>query len=128
VQWQQPAQGLLEEQGGEALRAHLRALALPPRPAEEGREALRQRIGSFANHHHRTDYPTYRQDGGDIGSGPTEAGCKIIGERWKGSGRRRVEDGAATVAALRARYVSGGKVWDGFGAQPHRVAAWNSPK
>jgi hypothetical protein len=105
------------------LLAHWRALAVPPRTSAEIHEALRQLIGSFANNRHRTDYPTYRQKGWDIGSGPTEAGCKIIGERWKGSGRRWVEDDAATVAALRARYVSGGKVWDGFGAQPHRVAA-----
>jgi hypothetical protein len=62
-------------------------------------------------------------DGWDIGSGPTEAGCKIIGERLKGSGMRWVEDGAITVAALRALYVSGGKLWDGFWSQPHRVAA-----
>jgi len=36
---------------------------------------------------------------------------------------RRVEDGAATVASLRALYVSGGKVWDGFWSQPRRRAA-----
>jgi hypothetical protein len=47
----------------------------------------------------------------------------MIGERLKGSGMGWVEDGAATVAALRALYVGGGKVWDGFWAQPHRVAA-----
>jgi hypothetical protein len=65
----------------------------------------------------------YRADGWDIGSGPTEAGCKIIGERLKGSGMRWVEAGAATVAALRALYVSGSKLWDGFWQQPHRKAA-----
>jgi hypothetical protein len=27
------------------------------------------------------------------------------------------------VAALRALYVSGRKLWDGFWAQPHRAAA-----
>ena len=61
--------------------------------------------------------------GGDIGSGPTEAGCKIIGERLKGSGMHWVEEGAATVGALRALYVSGGKVWDGFWSQAHTMAA-----
>lgn len=123
VQWQQEAKGILYEQGGDALLAHLRALVLPPRSSAEIREALRQLIGYFENNRHRTDYPTYRRNGWDIGSGPTEAGCKIIGERLKGSGMRWVEDGAATVAALRALYVSGGKVWDGFWAQPYRVAA-----
>jgi len=36
---------------------------------------------------------------------------------------RWVEDGAATVAALRALHVSGRKRWDGFWSQPHRRAA-----
>ena len=122
-QWQQEAKGILYEQGGEALLAHLRALELPPRTSAEVGEALRKLLGYFENNRHRTDYPSYRKKGWDIGSGPTEAGCKIIGERLKGSGMRWVEDGAVTVATLRALYVSGGKLWDGFWSQPHRAAA-----
>ena len=122
-QWAAQAQGILYEQGGEALLTFLEAIALPAETSAEVMEELRKLIGYFANNRHRTDYPSYRQKGWDIGSGPTEAGCKIIGERLKGSGMRWVEDGAATVAALRALYVSGGKVWDGFWAQPHRPAA-----
>jgi hypothetical protein len=123
ARWRREAQGVLYEQGGEALLAYLRALELPPGTSAEVREELRRLVGYFENNRHRTDYPTYRAKGWDIGSGPTEAGCKIIGERLKGSGMRWVEDGAATVAALRALYVSGGKLWDGFWAQPHRQAA-----
>jgi len=123
VQWQHQAQGILYEQGGDALLAFLQALALPPRTSAQVREELRKLIGYFANNRHRTDYPRYCAHGWDIGSGPTEAGCKIIGERLKGSGMRWVEDGAATVAALRSLYVSSGKLWDGFWAQPHRRAA-----
>jgi hypothetical protein len=105
------------------LLASLRAIALPSGASAEVREELRKLIGYFENNRHRTAYPTYREKGWDIGSGPTEAGCKIIGERLKGSGMRWVEDGAATVAALRALYVSGGHLWDGFWSQPHRPAA-----
>jgi hypothetical protein len=123
VQWQHEAKGILYEHGGEALLRYLRAIALPPHSSAEVHEELRKLIGYFENNRHRTDYPTYRQNGWDIGSGPTEAGCKIIGERLKGSGMRWVEDGAATVAALRALYVSGGNVWDGFWSQPRRRAA-----
>jgi len=122
-QWQHQAKGILYEQGGEALLAYLRAIELPSRASAEVREELRKLIGYFENNRHRTDYPTYRHKGWDIGSGPTEAGCKIIGERLKGSGMRWVEDGAATVATLRALYVSGGNLWDGFWSQPHRPAA-----
>ena len=122
-QWQAQAKGILYDQGGEALLAYLQALQLPLRTSAEVHEELRTLIGYFENNRHRTDYPTYRSNGWDIGSGPTEAGCKIIGERLKGSGMRWVEEGAATVAALRAVYVSGGNLWDGFWAQPHRPAA-----
>ena len=121
--WQDDAKGILYEHGGDALLAHLRALELPAATSAEVREEWRKLIGYFENNRHRTDYPSYRDKGWDIGSGPTEAGCKIIGERLKGSGMRWVEDGAATVAALRSLYVSGGTVWDGFWSQPHRVAA-----
>jgi hypothetical protein len=123
LRWEHEAESILYEQGGEALLAFLQAITLPPRTSAEVREELRKLIGYFENNRHRTDYPKYRANGWDIGSGPTEAGCKIIGERLKGSGMRWVEDGAATVAALRALYVSGGKLWDGFWAQPHRAAA-----
>ena len=121
--WSRQAKDILHEQGGEALLTHLHALALPPDASTEVHEELRKLIGYFENNRHRTDYPTYLQRGWDIGSGPTEAGCKIIGERLKGSGMRWVEDGAATVSALRALYVSGSKLWDGFWEQSRRAAA-----
>jgi Uncharacterised protein family (UPF0236) len=122
TQWREQATGILYEQGGEALLAHLHALVWPPGRSPQAQEELRKLVGYFENNRHRTDYPTYRNNGWDIGSGPTEAGCKIIGERLKGSGMRWGEDGAATVASLRALYVSGGKVWDGFWSQPRRRA------
>jgi hypothetical protein len=53
----------------------------------------------------------------------TEAGCKNIGARLKGSGMPWTEDGAATAVALHALYVSVSKVWDGFWAQHRRAAA-----
>lgn len=120
--WAQEAKGILYERGGEALLKFLHALALPQGTRSEVREEFRKLIGYFENNRHRTDYPTYRAHEWDIGSGPTEAGCKIIGERLKGSGMRWVEHGAATVGVLRALYVSSTKLWDGFWEQP-RVAA-----
>lgn len=121
--WSEEAKSILYDQGGNALLTHLQAIELPPNASAEIRDELRKLIGYFENNRHRTDYPTYRQRGWDIGSGPTEAGCKIIGERLKGSGMRWVEEGAATVAALRALYISGSNLWDGFWNQPHRAAA-----
>lgn len=121
--WADQAKSILYEQGGDALLKHLHEVELPPKTRTDVREEFRKLIGYFENNRHRTDYPMYRAKGWDIGSGPTEAGCKIIGERLKGSGMRWVEDGAATVGALRALYVSSPKLWDGFWEQPHRAAA-----
>lgn len=121
-EWSGQAKTILYEQGGEALLEFLGKLQLPKGARAEVRESLRKLIGYFQKNRHRTDYPTYRANGWDIGSGPTEAGCKIIGERLKGSGMRWVEHGAQTMGALRALYVSSPKLWDGFWDQPKRAA------
>ncbi len=112
--WAEQAKTLLYEQGGTALLAHLRAQALPS--DEVVADELRKRIGYFEGNEHRTDYPSYRSHGWDIGSGPTEAACKVVGTRLKGSGMRWLEEGAAEVAPLRALYQSGSDVWDAFWA------------
>ena len=102
---------------------YLRRWKLPSNAPLEAAEELRKLIGYFENNEHRTYYPRYRADGWDIGSGPTEAACKIIGERLKGSGMRWAETGATSVGALRALYASGAKMWDGFWhSQQHKAA------
>jgi hypothetical protein len=112
--WAKQAKDLLYEQGGAALLAHLRG---QEQPQDEGAaDELRKLIGYVAGHEHRMDYPRYRSQGWDIGSGPTEAACKIVGARLKGSGMRWLEEGAAQVAPLRALYQSGTDAWDTFWA------------
>lgn len=112
--WARQAKEVLYERGGTALLEHLRSQPVP----EDAKAAdeLRKLIGYFADNAHRTDYPEYRRHGWDIGSGPTEAACKVVGERLKGSGMRWVERGAAEVAPLRALYLSGQEAWDAFWA------------
>ena len=117
--WAQQAKGVLYEQGGTALLNWLRQVeASGPEAAEE----LRKLVQYFQDNEHRTDYPSYRAKGWDIGSGPTEAGCKVIGARLKGAGMRWSEEGAEPVAALRCLYLSGEGLWDGFWAQPRAAA------
>jgi hypothetical protein len=112
--WAERAKGILYEQGGTALLAHLRG---QPEPSEAAvAEGWRKLLGYFADNEHRTDYPAYRRHGWDIGSGPTEAACKVVGARLKQSGMRWVEAGAADVAPLRALYLSGAAAWDTFWA------------
>lgn len=110
--WVERAKGILYEQGGSKLLEYLRSLPMPKeaKVAEE----LRKLIGYIENNEHRSDYPSYRSHGWDIGSGPTESACKIVGARLKGSGMRWVELGAAKMAPLRALYESGPEVWDAF--------------
>jgi hypothetical protein len=110
--WVKQAKTVLYEQGGTKLLEHLRGLAVPG--GAEAAQEHRKLIGYFSNNEHRTDYPSYRSHGWDIGSGPTEAACKIVGARLKQSGMRWVEHGAAEVAPLRALYHSGTHAWDAF--------------
>jgi hypothetical protein len=112
--WAEQAKGILYEQGGTALLAHLRQQAAPA--DAEVADEWRKLLGYFEGNEHRTDYPEYRKHGWDIGSGPTEAACKIVGSRLKGSGRRWLVAGAAEVAPLRALYLSGPATWDAFWA------------
>jgi hypothetical protein len=107
--WSDRAQGVLDDRGGVALAGWLRDQELPA-----AGEELRRLIGYFEGASHRTAYPAYRSAGLDIGSGPTEAGCKVVGARLKGSGMRWCESGAEQVGALRALYESGPALWDGF--------------
>lgn len=121
--WVRKALDALHDKGGTGLLTYLRRWTIPVNAPPETAEEFRKLIGYFDNNEHRTDYPTYRAKGWDIGSGPTEAACKIIGERLKGSGMRWVETGASSVGALRGLYVSGPKVWDGFWDAQQRKAA-----
>jgi hypothetical protein len=77
-------------------------------------DELRKLLGYFESNEQRTDYPSYRAHGWDIGSGPTEAACKVVGARLKGSGMRWLVEGASQVAPLRALYRSGAAAWDAF--------------
>ena len=108
------AKEVLYEQGGTALLAQWRGQAVPEDNAVA--EAWRKLLGYLAGNEQRTDYPRYRAWGWDIGSGPTEAACKVVGARLKGSGMRWLEAGASQVAPLRALYQSGSDAWDAFWA------------
>ncbi len=110
--WVKASEAVLWERGGTGLLAHLRGQAEPG--DEQVAEERRKLIHYFAENEHRTDYPSYKAHGYDIGSGPVESGCKVVGDRLKRSGMRWVEAGAADVAPLRALYWSGEEVWDAY--------------
>lgn len=61
----------------------------------------------FENNHKRMDYARLRQAGYQIGSGPTESGCKQIATlRLKQAGARWTVAGATLTAKARAAWLS----------------------
>jgi hypothetical protein len=118
--WAEEAKKVLWERGGAGLLEHLGELELPRRRRQEVAEGLRVLVGYVEGNVHRMDYPGYRERGWDIGSGPTEAGCKVLGGRVKGTGMRWCASGSEQVAGLRALYASGDGLWDAFWEQRRR--------
>jgi hypothetical protein len=102
----------LKHEGGAALLVELESLNLRGRSAAV-RESHRVTTQYFRNHVQRMDYPTYRQAGWQIGSGPVEAACKtVVAERLKCSGMRWSESGADAVCQLRALWLSERNQWE----------------
>jgi hypothetical protein len=100
--WAQARADTLWEQGGTALVAELDRRGCP----SGARPAAAAKWAAVPNHRgqngHRTAYPEYRGRGWDVGSGPTEAGCKVVGQRVKGTGMRWRQGNALEVASLKA--------------------------
>jgi len=108
----------MKHEGGAALLAELEALDLRGRPAAV-QEVHRQVTGYVRNNLHRMDYPHYRAQGWQIGSGHIEAACKtVVNQRLKQSGMRWGGDGADAVCHLRALYEGENGQWG---------ALWESP-
>ena len=66
------------------------------------RKALRQLQQYITTRTAMLDYPAFRAKGYDIGSGPTEAFCKVLPSRLKGSGMRWDQPNAEALMALSA--------------------------
>jgi hypothetical protein len=74
-------------------------------------EPARKAVTYFTNNRHRMDYPTYRANGYQIGSGTIESGCKqIVAQRLKVAGAIWDHDNAIKTAKARAALLSG--QWD----------------
>ena len=74
-------------------------------------EAAGKAVTYFTNNRHRMDYPTYRDQSYQIGSGTIESGCKqIVSQRLKVAGAIWEPDNAVLTAKARAALLSG--QWD----------------
>lgn len=95
----------LEEKGPDPF---IRALKRRKTRTEKQKEAVRKELGYFQRNRRRMDYPAYRAKGIMIGSGPVEAGCKVVvGGRCKGSGMRWSDRGIDAVLAVRTVLLNG---------------------
>jgi hypothetical protein len=104
----------MKHEGGDAILATLQALDLKGR-SPAAKEAHRLVSGYVRNNLHRMDYPRYRSEGWQIGSGHIEAACKtVVNQRLKQSGMRWGGDGADAVCHLRALYEGEASQWDAF--------------
>ena len=77
-------------------------------------EKLNSAVTYYENHKHQMLYPQYLSDHLPIGSGVTEAACKVlIKQRLCHSGMKWKERGASIVLSLRALVMSGNR-WEQF--------------
>src|SRR5262249_20759387 len=76
---------LLKEEGGALTLAALREWDFGPRRSKGLREQLARVEDYFGANVHRMEYPEYRAEGWQIGSGAVESACKtVVGQRLKG--------------------------------------------
>jgi hypothetical protein len=105
------------EQGGATLVAERERRGGPTVVGTAAVAKWEEGCGYFRGNVHRTDYPTYRARGWDVGSGPPEAGGKVVGQRVQGPGMRWLQGASVEVATLKALYASGRGLWEAFGSQ-----------
>lgn len=72
------------------------------RHTDECRESLESLRGYVEPRISKTDYPSFRADGYDCGSGPTESQCGTLTHRVKGAGMHWDSDNVESMLALSA--------------------------
>ena len=86
-----------------------------------GRPASDRLISYVSERRDMICYPEFQSKGWQIGSGPTEASCKTLTARLKGSGMRWNADNAEAIMALEALSQSG--QWDQYWKSQLRLTA-----
>jgi hypothetical protein len=103
----------LKHEGPEPVRKDIAAL---PVPRTQPPEAITDALTYFENQAPRMDYPTYRREGLQIGSGSAESAVqRVVGARINQPGMRWRHDRAENVAHVRAAILSADR-WPQFWA------------
>jgi len=110
--WREHMMGVVVEQGPVRLLEEIGHLRRQMRSVSK-RAALEALQNYVAPRVEMLKYPQFKAQGYDIGSGPTEASCKTLTARLKGSGMRWDKPNAEGMMALAAIRASGlwGHYW-----------------
>lgn len=118
--WRHQITAVILEQGPVEALEHITGLRRSLRAGGK-RKALADLIGYIGQHLDMLDYPRFRQANYQIGSGPTEAFCKVLTSRLKGPGMRWDKIHAEALMALASVRSSG--LWQAYwAAQRQNVA------
>ena len=111
--WAQKQCHTLKHDGPDTVLAALRDLC-----STDSQELVTKAITYFENQDQRMDYPTYIQQGLQIGSGSAESAVKqVVGVRLNQAGMRWIPEHAEAVAHVRAAILS--NHWDEFWTDFH---------
>ena len=119
-QWRTKTLSAVYEEGPAAMLVLINQTRKTVR-AKAKREELRKLEQYVAERAEMLDYPTFREQGFDIGSGPTEAFCKTLTARLKGSGMRWDSPNAEGMMALAALEQTG--QWNAYWTLQNALAA-----
>lgn len=115
-QWQEQARDDLLNKEGAAkdLLKKMKGFRRKKKLSKVAKESLESAITYFTNHHHQMDYANYVKSNYPVGSGVTEAACKVIvKERFCQSGMKWKINGAQKTLTIRALYHTNGR-WQQF--------------
>jgi len=118
--WRKELLGLVWEEGPAAMLVRIHGTRRLLRSSVK-REELRKLEQYVAKRVDMLDYPTFRKAGFELGSGPTEAFCKTLTARLKGSGMRWDSPNAEGIMALAAMDQSG--QWQTYWNLQNAIAA-----
>ena len=118
--WRERMMGVVMEQGPLALLEEVGQLRRPLRSSAKrmALEGLQNYVGARVP---MLDYPAFKAQGYEIGSGPTEAFCKTLTSRLKGPGMRWDKPNAEGMMALASIRASG--LWHDYWQARRQAAA-----
>ena len=91
--------------------ALLTAIRQLPTPTQDAAQCVATTCAYFDTRRPMLDYPRFRQEGYQIGSGIAESACKrLVSQREKGPGMHWTTPGAQAIGTLRAAHLS--NRWD----------------